>query len=127
MRAQKRRELAPLQGDRRLHLDLGAAGLELRRTRELGGGATQSFLWAGDVILEVVSPPPPGPRPTPGAAWVWGLSLVAPDLDATAGYLGPWLSTPRPAVQAGRRIATLRTGELGISGPIAVMSPHPLG
>ncbi|MFZ4518263.1 MAG: glyoxalase [Microthrixaceae bacterium] len=107
---------------------LEAAGLELRRTRELGGGATQSFLWAGDVILEVVSPPPGGAGPggTRGTAgaWIWGLSLVAPDLDATAAVLGDLLGAPRPAVQAGRRIATLRTREAGISLPIAVMSPH---
>ena len=101
----------------------GAAGLELRRTRDLGGGASQSFLWAGDVILEVVSPPPEGDGRLDGT-WIWGLSLESGDLDATAAALGPLLGRPRDAVQPGRRIAILRTRDLGIYLPLAVMSPH---
>jgi hypothetical protein len=55
---------------------------------------------------------------------VFGLALVADDLDATAAQLGELLSTPKPAVQPGRRIAGLRGAQVGISVPVAVMSPH---
>ncbi|HKY16632.1 MAG TPA: hypothetical protein VJM33_17030 [Microthrixaceae bacterium] len=105
---------------------LEAAGLELRRVRDTtiaGSSGRQAFFWAGDVILEVVGPATPaGDQPLA----LWGLAVVSDDLDSTVAWLGPTrCSPPRAAVQAGRRIATLRTRELGISIPVAIMDAHP--
>ncbi len=112
---------------------LAAAGFELRRIRDIPGSRParqQAFLWAGDVILEVVGPAPTpdeggGPvSPASATATIWGLALTSDDLDATAAALGDRLGSVKDAVQPGRRIATLRTRELGISLPVAVMSRH---
>ena len=46
------------------------------------------------------------------------------DGSLTVGTLGERIGTPRDAVQEGRQIATIRTKELGISVPIALMTPH---
>ena len=87
------------------------------------GGETrrQDFFWLGDVILELV-----GVEGVEGAgdAAFWGLALECDDLDLAARRLGEGLGTVEDAVQPGRRIATVRTRELGISVPIALMSPH---
>jgi hypothetical protein len=105
---------------------LGGAGLELRRVRDtpVGGRAgRQAFFWVGDTILEVVGP---AEAAGDGPLMLWGLALVSEDLDATIAFLGPdRCSEPRDAVQPGRRIATLRTREMGISVPVAVMDDHP--
>jgi hypothetical protein len=103
-----------------------AAGLEVRggrSTTSYGSPMRQVFLWAGDVIVELVAPDHGEPT-TDEPTSVFGLALVANDLDATAAHLGELLSPPRDAVQHGRRIAGLRGREVGISLPIAVMSPH---
>ena len=103
-----------------------SAGLPPRRTREVTDGPhpmRQTFCWAGDVIIEIVAPLEPDGAAPLAATW-FGLALVADDLDDTAARLGDLLSTPRDAVQAGRRIAGLRHLEIGISLPVAVMSPH---
>ena len=103
---------------------LGAIGLEARRTRDTSAGGTpvrQRFFWLGDVVLELVGPPRPSGD---GPATIWGYALVTDDIDATAAYLGDRCSAPKPAVQPGRRIATVRTRDLGISVPIALMTPH---
>ncbi len=101
------------------------AGLELRRERATAMGDSpmlQRFFWAGDVIIELVAPA----EPDGGTASIWGIACTSPDLDATLAWLGPDRCTPaRDAVQAGRRIASLRTRSLGIGTRIAVMSPHP--
>ncbi len=102
------------------------AGFEVRggrSTTSYGAPMRQTFFWAGDVILELVGPDEGEPT-TDEATSIFGLALVAPDLDATASTLGELLGTPKEAVQAGRRIAGLRGREVGISLPIAVMSPH---
>ena len=105
---------------------LEAAGLELRRVRETtiaGTPGRQAFFWAGDVILEVVGPADPAGD---GPLSLWGLALVCDDLDATVAWLGPSRCSPaRDAVQAGRRITTIRTRELGISMAVAIMDLHP--
>lgn len=106
---------------------LRGAGLELRRVRPVTGqGAPrrQLFWWAGDVILEVIAPEEDAADPGV-ATQVFGLALVSEDLDATAAHLGELMGRPRDAVQSGRRIAGLRGDRLGISLPVAVMSPHP--
>lgn len=103
---------------------LDAAGLELRRTRTFGPDddrRRQAFFWLGDVILELV-----GSDTTrdDGPATLWGVALTTDDLDAAADALGDHLGGAKDAVQPGRRIATVRTRELDISVPIALMSPH---
>ncbi|HSO97900.1 MAG TPA: hypothetical protein VLP43_03040 [Solirubrobacteraceae bacterium] len=80
------------------------AGLEFRRIRD-AGGFRQGFRRAGPAIVEVVEAAgaPPGP------ARLWGLVPVVEDLDALRERLGSaLLSEPKPAVQPGRRIATVR-------------------
>lgn len=106
---------------------LEAAGLDLRRRREGptgGGSARQVFFRVGEPILEVVEPPAQareaGDPQAP--ARLWGLALVAPDIDATAQRLGPLLGHVRDAIQPGRRIATFRR-EAGLGPAVAVMSP----
>lgn len=103
---------------------LGALGLDLRRTRVLGKGADafeQRFFRLGEVILELV-----GPAVAAGAGpcRIWGYAVVTEDIDASAEVLGERCSAPKEAVQAGRRIATVRTRELGIGPTIALMTPH---
>lgn len=100
---------------------LGAVGLEARRTREAGAGRLQRFFRLGEVVLEVVGPARPAGT---GPAAFWGLALTVDDIDATAVHLGDRIGTPKTAVQAGRRIATLRPGP-DVSVPLAVMSPPP--
>ena len=104
---------------------LERAGLEARRIRtfDVGGMVRrQTFFWMGDVILELVG----GDEPTgTGPPALWGLALTSPDLDATAAALGAFCGPPKPAVQQGRRIATLKTRDLDISTAVAIMSPHP--
>ncbi|UDY37729.1 VOC family protein [Dermatobacter hominis] len=104
-----------------------AAGLEVRggrSTTSYGAPMRQTFFWAGDVILELVGPDEGGPT-TDEPTSIFGLALVADDLDATGRALGDLLGTPKDAVQPGRRIAGLRNEEVGIGLPVAVMSPHP--
>jgi len=106
---------------------LVAAGLDLRRIREEptpAGAPRQAFFRLGSVILEAVQEPPEaterhgGDRP----AFFWGLALTAPDLEQTVAYLGDRVSEIRPAVQPGRRIATLRRNA-GLSVPVALITP----
>lgn len=103
-----------------------SAGFEVRggrSTTSYGAPMRQTFFWAGDVILELVGPD--GGEPTTDEATsIFGLALVAADLDTTAEHLGELMGTPKDAVQDGRRIAGLRHKVVGISLPIAVMSPH---
>jgi hypothetical protein len=107
----------------------GHAGIEMRggrSTTSYGSPMRQSFLWAGDVIVELVGPDDDAAT-TDEAPSFFGLALVATDLDATAASLGELLSPPKEAVQPGRRIAGLRGAKVGISVPLAVMSPHVRG
>jgi hypothetical protein len=105
---------------------LEAAGLDLRRIREEptpAGAPRQAFFRLGEEILEVVQRPAEAIRPgaEDGPAFFWGLALLAPDLDATLGELGDRAGNVRPAVQSGRRIATLnRTA--GLTIPVALIS-----
>jgi hypothetical protein len=96
-----------------------ALGLEPRRVRELGNGTTQTFFRAGEVIIELV-----GPIDDVTGERLWGLAFTASDLDACAALLGDALGAPKDAVQPGRRIATLRHKQLGLTVPIAFMSPE---
>jgi hypothetical protein len=94
-------------------------GLAPRRVREVPGGPTrQAFYVLGTALLELV-----GPVEGETSARLWGLTLVAQDLDAVAGRLGDRLGEIRAAVQPGRRIATLRRNA-GSSVPLAFMTPR---
>jgi hypothetical protein len=106
---------------------LQAAGLDLRRIREQptpAGAPRQAFFRLGEVILEVVQEPaevvarsgsPLGPTR------FWGLALVTDDLEGAVRHLAGHASEIRPAVQYGRRIATLRRSA-GLAVPLALMS-----
>jgi hypothetical protein len=90
---------------------LAAAGGDVRRR---GGPpdlpAPMAFVRFGELIVEVAQ--------AGGPARFWGLTITVADLDALAG---PLLGTARPAVQPGRRIATV-TREAGLSVALAFMS-----
>ena len=108
---------------------LQGAGLDLRRIREQptpAGAPRQAFFRLGATILEVVQEPPEAIERAGGdhPAFFWGLALVAPDLDATVAGLGDRAGEIRPAVQPGRRIATLRR-TAGLAVPVALMTPPP--
>jgi hypothetical protein len=100
-----------------------AAGVEVRRVRHAGGDppVRQVFFRLGEVVLELIGPEEPD-RSDPRPARLWGLAHTVADLDATAALLGDRLGPVRDAVQPGRRIATLRHRELGLSVPTAFMS-----
>jgi hypothetical protein len=106
---------------------LAGAGLDLRRIREQptpAGAPRQAFFRLGAAILEVVQQPAEalGPAGENRPAFFWGLALVAPDLEATVAGLGDRVSEARPAVQPGRRIATLRRSA-GLALPVALITP----
>jgi catechol 2,3-dioxygenase-like lactoylglutathione lyase family enzyme len=107
---------------------LAAAGLDLRRIREEptpAGAPRQAFFRVGEPVLEVVQEPPEAIERAGGdhRAFFWGLALVAPDLEATVAHLGEGrVGEIRPAVQPGRRIATLRRAA-GLAVPIALLTP----
>jgi hypothetical protein len=102
---------------------IGALGIEARRTREAGPGRLQRFFRLGEVILELIGPAEPRGD---GPARFYGLAFTVADIDATADLLAGRISTPKAAVQPGRRIATLRAGD-AVSVPVAFMSPDGRG
>lgn len=102
-----------------------SAGLEARRSRTFRIGETerqQTFFWAGSTIIEMIGIVG---EEGGGPATFWGLAVVSDDLDDTAQSLAGKISDPKDAIQPGRRIATIATRELGVSVPVAVMTPHP--
>jgi hypothetical protein len=108
---------------------LEPAGLDLRRIREEptpAGAPRQAFFRLGEVVLEVVQEPEDvlARSGRDRGAFFWGLALTAPDLDATVAGLGERAGEARPAVQPGRRIATLRR-TAGLSIPVALITPPP--
>jgi catechol 2,3-dioxygenase-like lactoylglutathione lyase family enzyme len=108
---------------------LRGAGLDLRRIREEptpAGAPRQAFFRLGSVILEVIQAPEGAIERTGGnrSAFFWGLAFLAPDIEATVASLGDRVSEVRPAVQPGRRIATLRRAA-GLAIPIALITPPP--
>jgi hypothetical protein len=95
---------------------LDAAGLALRRIRD-AGGFRQGFRRLGPAILELVEGPD-------GPTRFWGLVVIVEDLEALAERLGEHLGSIKPAVQPGRRIATLRDSA-GLGEAVAFISPEP--
>jgi hypothetical protein len=110
---------------------LQGAGLDLRRIREEptpAGAPRQAFFRLGATILEVVQEPKEAvERGGPDRqAFFWGLAFAVPELEAAVAGLGDRVSDVRPAVQPGRRIATLRRSA-GLTIPVALMTPAPRG
>ncbi len=103
---------------------LGLARRGERDTDTYGAPMRQVFFRLGEVILELVGSPDTSGE---GEAGFFGLALTVEDLDATAALLGAHLGDPKDAVQDGRRIATLRHRDLGMSVATALMSPEPAG
>ncbi len=109
---------------------LQGAGLNLRRIREqptAAGAPRQAFFRLGEEILEVVQEPEQVVAEHGGAdrpARLWGLALLAPDLDRTVAALSPHAGAVRDAVQSGRRIATIKRSA-GLAVPVALMSAKP--
>jgi hypothetical protein len=98
-------------------LRVEAAGPEEERPDELAiAGTADAFHRLGPLVLEVVA--------TGAAPALWGLVVVVADLDACARDLGPLLGSVKPAVQPGRRIATVRS-EAGLPVALALMTPQP--
>jgi hypothetical protein len=106
---------------------LQAAGLDLRRVREEptpAGAPRQAFFRLGEEILELVAEPDDVIERAGGAdrpARFWGLALRTGDLERTVEAIGGHAGPIRPAVQPGRRIATVRRSA-GLAIPLALMS-----
>jgi len=99
---------------------LAKAGVELRRDQFTEGRGRLGFRRIGPAILELAHRPQmedEDPR-------LWGVTFVVISLDVLAERLGDLLGPIGPAVQPGRKIATLKR-EAGLSVPVAFMSPEP--
>ena len=97
------------------------SGAPLKRVKE-GDRGVQGFHRWGSVILEVVERRLVAPTDSATTASYWGLVVVVDQLDEAAAHLGPdVIGAPKPAVQPGRRIATVRSGA-GLGVPLALMS-----
>jgi hypothetical protein len=99
---------------------LAAVGIQPRRTvRGVRGDddVLYRFFLLGTCVLELVGPATPaGDAP----ACFAGLAFTTSAIDDLGELTGP----PRPAIQPGRRIATVRP-ESGLSVPIAFLTPRP--
>jgi hypothetical protein len=94
------------------------------RTEPTGSGARlhQAFFRLGEAIFEIVGPPEVDPQYAAESARVSGVVLSVLDLDAVYERLGPeHCSAPKPAVQPGKRIATIRKSA-GLGHPVALLS-----
>ena len=97
------------------------SGAPLKRVKESDRGVQGFHRW-GSVILEVVERRLVAPTDSATTASYWGLVVVVDQLDEAAAHLGPdVIGAPKPAVQPGRRIATVRSGA-GLGVPLALMS-----
>jgi hypothetical protein len=94
-----------------------ATGAPLKRVRDAGNNVQQGFHRLGSVVVEIVT----APTMHSGPASLWGFVLDVKDIYAVANHVGPdVLSIPKPAVQAGKLIATFRSS-LGLGVPVALM------
>ena len=103
-----------------------AAGVPSRGSRDTdtyGAPMRQIFFRMGEVIIELSGSPD---TPGEGDPGFFGLAHTVADLDATSALLGEHLGSVKDAVQPGRRIATLRHRDLGMSVATAIMSPEPV-
>ena len=69
-----------------------------------------AFIRFGELVVELAA--------AGGPVRFWGLTVTVADIDALAG---PLLGAAHPAVQQGRRIATVRR-EAGLGLPVAFMT-----
>ena len=100
---------------------IGLAPRNERETDTYGAPMRQIFFRLGEVILELVG----GTEPGEGDPGFFGLAITVDDLDAAGELLGAHLGNAKDAVQEGRRIATVRHRDLGMSVATALMSPEP--
>jgi hypothetical protein len=106
---------------------LRGAGLDLRRIREQptpAGAPRQAFFRLGAEILELIQEPDDVIDRAGGPdhpARFWGLAVRVADIDRTVQLLGAHAGPIHPAVQDGRRIATVRRSA-GLAVPLALMS-----
>lgn len=107
---------------------LGQLGLEPRRTVDGMRGDRDTrfrFFLLGTCVLELVGPATAtGPERPAG---FWGVAFVVDDLDATSAGLGALCGEPHDAVQSGRRIASLRHEDAGLSVPVAFLTARQAG
>ena len=89
---------------------------ERRRASPPAVPVPMAFLRMGDVILEVAA--------HGESERLWGLTAVVADLDACVAFLGERVGRAKEAVQAGRRIATVRPAP-GLGTALALMTPRP--
>lgn len=102
-----------------------AIGVEQRGQRDTdsyGPPMRQVFFRMGEVIIELIGSPETVGEGDPG---FFGLAHTVSDLDGAAVRLGEHLGNIKDAVQPGRRIATLRHRDLGMSVATALMTPEP--
>jgi hypothetical protein len=102
-------------------------GLTPRRERdaELGGQPIrQIFFRLGELIVEVVGSPQ---TRNEGPSTLWGITYVVEDIDATSSFFGARTTPVKDAVQAGRRITTIRHQDFGMSVRTAMISAPILG
>jgi hypothetical protein len=95
---------------------LDRRGMGLRRIAERGG-RRQGFRRLGGPIMEIVEAPE-----APATAF-WGVTFTIHQLDLLAST-NRLVGDPRPAVQPGRRIATV-SREAGLSTRVAFMDREP--
>jgi hypothetical protein len=101
---------------------LREAGIEPRRTIVGARGETDvlyRFFLLGTCVLELIGPTDAAASPPDEPARFAGLAFTT----ATIDELGELAGEPRPAIQPGRRIATLRR-EIGVSVPVAFLTPR---
>lgn len=112
---------------------LATVGLACRRIRDTtspqGTPMRQAFFKLGPVVIEVVDSSPRSSEPdlagtTGGPAAWFGLVFDVDDLELTGKGLGDGLGRVKPAVQSGRRIATLRHRSFDMSVATAFMDDH---
>jgi hypothetical protein len=103
----------------RLGAALEARGLGLRRIAERDG-RRQGFRRLGGPIMEIVE------APGAQATAFWGVTFTVTPRSSFDGLVDAnrFVSEPRPAVQPGRRIATV-SREAGLSTRVAFMDPEP--
>ena len=94
------------------------------RTETTGSGDRlhQAFFRLGQVILEIVGPPEPDAARAAEPAAFRGMVFTVDDVDAAYELMGSdVLTTPKAAVQSGKRITTVRR-EVGLGWPVALLS-----
>ena len=95
-----------------------ATAAPLKRIRD-AGAIRQGFHRLGELIVEVVE----SAQVITDVAQFWGFVWVVDDLHDWCDRLGPEvIGLPKPAVQPGRFIATVRPA-LGLGVPLALMTP----